>query len=537
MHALHGNMAPKTTWNHQHRIPLDSWLSFGGINVGGFSDASKWEAVKSLGHDVLALTETHIQTHLVHSYKHTFTNFHTFWSPGVPEKHYTGVALMVKRSSCWAAQELRWRDGDPCYPYWHDNRLLAAQIWLGNGGTSLLVYVVYGPSGARWEKHKRQNLNSLLDALGQDVAARGDLPVLILGDFNMVIAESPMLKQLLRTGGWYDCRTLGTPAARQAPTCHVQGGSQIDHILATRVAYDQACNFQVTRHPDFKSHSVLSVRMQVPRPEQVRRTRRGVTRIPPLQPPLPDQALFPTRLDQGFTAALEAGDMDLAYDLWSREAERLLKAVAVSQGHSLIPGASRRGRHNFHDQRRHPPTVQDQASTLHSRRVWKAICRCKEVALARPGHRRDRTWACAHKILEHLTADRQAELRALLQRPASEEAATAACTWLTNYLEQLQRQNRNERITRWKKSLRAHDSACYGHIRHKAKQAPIQVTITSHGSTANISARLEAIMEVWTGGPAQHNVPAVTSTWPAAQSRTLRRACPISVLVGVAPSQ
>ena len=112
-----------------------------------------------------------------------------FWSPGVPEKHYTGVALMVKRSSCWAAQELRWRDGDPCYPYWHDNRLLAAQIWLGNGGTSLLVYVVYGPSGARWEKHKRQYLDSLLDALGQDVAARGDLPVLILGDFNMVIAE------------------------------------------------------------------------------------------------------------------------------------------------------------------------------------------------------------------------------------------------------------------------------------------------------------------------------------------------------------
>ena len=46
----------------------------------------------------------------------------------------------------WATEELRWRDDDPCYSYWRDNRLLA------DGGTSVLVYVVYGPSGARWGK-------------------------------------------------------------------------------------------------------------------------------------------------------------------------------------------------------------------------------------------------------------------------------------------------------------------------------------------------------------------------------------------------
>ena len=106
------------------------------------------------------------------TYKHIFPLFHTFWSPGVPENHYTGVALMVKHSSCWATQELRWSEDCPCYPYWRANRLLAIQIWLGNGGTSVLVYVVYGPSGARWERHKHQYLHSLLDALGQDIAAR-----------------------------------------------------------------------------------------------------------------------------------------------------------------------------------------------------------------------------------------------------------------------------------------------------------------------------------------------------------------------------
>ena len=48
MHALHGNTKPKHCWHRQHRLPFDSWITFGGINVGGFSVACKWEAIKSL---------------------------------------------------------------------------------------------------------------------------------------------------------------------------------------------------------------------------------------------------------------------------------------------------------------------------------------------------------------------------------------------------------------------------------------------------------------------------------------------------------
>ena len=214
--------------------------------------------------------------------------------------------------------------------------------------------------------------------------------------------------------------------------------------------------------------SPTSLRLQVPKPEQIRRTLRGVTTIPQLHPPQSGQALYTTRLDRDFAEALEAGDVDRAYDLWSCEGERILQAVAAAQGHSLLPGASRRGHHTFHDQRRHPPTLHEQAST----RVWKALCRCREVAVASPGYRRDRTWAAASKLLDHLSSDLRASLRVLLQRPASQEAATAAVNWLSNHLECLQRQDRTECISRWKKTPRANDSACYGHVRNKAKHAP-----------------------------------------------------------------
>ena len=230
---------------------------------------------------------------------------------------------------------------------------------------------------------------------------------------------------------------------------------------------------RMTRHAAFRSFAMLissptSLRLQVPKPEQIRRTLRGVTTVPQLHPPQSGQALYATRLDRDFAEALEAGDVDRAYDLWSCEGERILQAVAAAQGHSLLPGASRRGHHTFHDQRRHPPTLHEQAST----RVWKALCRCREVAVASPGYRRDRTWAAASKLLDHLSSDLRASLRVLLQRPASQEAATAAVNWLSNHLECLQRQDRTECISRWKKTPRANDSACYGHVRNKAKHAP-----------------------------------------------------------------
>ena len=97
--------------------------------------------------------------------------------------------------------------------------MLAAQLWLGQGGTAIILYGVYGHSGARWERTKRQYFNAMMQAIAEDIAARGDLPsFVVIGDFNMVIDESHLVQQLLRNGSWFDCRRLGTEDMRPANT-------------------------------------------------------------------------------------------------------------------------------------------------------------------------------------------------------------------------------------------------------------------------------------------------------------------------------
>ena len=50
--------------------------------------------------------------------------------------------------------------------------------------------MIYGPSGARWDASKNRYLNSLLDAVAQDVASRGDVPCLLIGDYNRCIQKA-----------------------------------------------------------------------------------------------------------------------------------------------------------------------------------------------------------------------------------------------------------------------------------------------------------------------------------------------------------
>ena len=102
---------------------------------------------------------------------------------------------------------------------------------------------------------------------------------------------------------------------RAALTFHVQGGSQIDHIFANRTAYDQAFCFNVARHKEFKSHSVLSMQRQTRKAEQMRRAVRKVSYLPQLELPKPHQAHLRSHLGFAFQGALQACDVDNAYDL------------------------------------------------------------------------------------------------------------------------------------------------------------------------------------------------------------------------------
>jgi len=173
-------------------------------------------------------------------------------------KHYKGVALIFRKSSFWKVTRIQWPAGNPCATFSKDGRLIASQAFFGNGGSSIVVYHLYAPSGSRWEEHKKRLLHQMLDAIQGDCVIRGQLPYFIMGDFNMPIAESTRLTAILQNQTIYDVRQVAAAENLNVPTCHVgpSQGSCIDHIFVSGSLIDNMFNFEVKKTNVFKDHSV-----------------------------------------------------------------------------------------------------------------------------------------------------------------------------------------------------------------------------------------------------------------------------------------
>ena len=52
-------------------------LKVSSLNIGGFADQTKWLAIKEMDFDILALCETHLQTHVQHSLHLQFPHHHS----------------------------------------------------------------------------------------------------------------------------------------------------------------------------------------------------------------------------------------------------------------------------------------------------------------------------------------------------------------------------------------------------------------------------------------------------------------------------
>lgn len=200
MRAIHGN--------GPHIPPLSKppveCITCATLNIGGFSDPTKWLAIKQIDFDTLALSETHLQFHTQHSLHIKFPNHHFIHSPGKDGKHYTGVALLTKKAICWSHKLVEWPKDSPCYSFFQDNRLMCVQFWTGDGSSCIFVYIAYNPSGARWETDKKTYSHRLFEAVNQDLQQRGDITAIFCGDFNLTIEDSEILQRWYKHGPWFD---------------------------------------------------------------------------------------------------------------------------------------------------------------------------------------------------------------------------------------------------------------------------------------------------------------------------------------------
>ncbi len=469
MHILNGNVNSQydhgsnpynQSWKHQHKNQLSQSLSLATMNAGGLSSIIKKRQLRDLSIDVLGITETHLTSNLHQSTSDWFSQYTCIFSPDQTDRQFSGVCLLANKAAFWQIIPIHWKPDDACFQFHQDCRLVAAQVWLGNGGTSMLFYVIYGPSGARWEGHKRTYLNKLIDAVTEDAISRGQLPTVLLGDFNMQISESSKLQSLIRSRTWNNACDLASPLFVNAPTCQPgnRQGSQIDFIFTSSSICDQLFQYEVAKLDSFKDHSLVSIRLSAPAPVQTRCSLRAPVALPDLALPSGSDALLSCHIDSRFHPAIKNKNVNDAYKFLMQEISRVLLVVADSQHIQFHKHRAHRGNITFHEQRRHPKTVGIQASTLLTRKLWKAYNQATEVSKSRDGYKRSRTWLSLRSIIRYLPDDHLPEVVSILDDPASYDNALK----LTKIFEQLldieEKQSRYNRIKSWKQKMRSNTS-------------------------------------------------------------------------------
>ena len=494
MHILNGNHGPARSWYQQHSHKCDAFFSIATLNIGGLQEAVKRTRSKNLNKDILVLIETHLQSHLEHSENHQFKDYYCFWGTNPADKHFSGIGILIKRSKFWSAQQIVWPSDHPCYKFSQESRLVATQVWFARGGTSLVVYGIYRVSGARWDRVKKTYTHELIQAVQYDQISRGQLPCVIMADFNLELQDSQNIRQLLQQKFWYDLRSRGKESEAMKATCHKSSGSLIDRIFVSPSLIDQSFEFQIHKLPEFKDDSLVAANISCPSPMQTRTSLRSVAPLPSLRSATPENVNITGCLGNAFDDALRTQDVNLAFKLWTQEFERILFKIAEVQGCAIpATAAAKRGQIIFHEQRKHPKVVFQQASTLKGRKLWKAHCQIQEVLRASHGTRKDGTIKNLWSVLPWLSPQHAESFEQSLSSSKFEQVAVT----LKNALEANDREDRQQRILKWKRSLRKDLSASYQHLRRKAASAPAQVSTVQGQATANIKDRLASIEAVW----------------------------------------
>lgn len=151
---MHGN-GGTLSWKESHM----------NQNAGGLSSAAKRKQLIDLDFDILAICETHLQAHLHSSISEQFSHSNCTFSPDPESRHFQGVSIFTKKSKFWQSIPITWSESDPCFEFWKARRLCATQAWFGHGGTSLIIYCAYFPSGSRWEVPKRHYFHRMFEAI------------------------------------------------------------------------------------------------------------------------------------------------------------------------------------------------------------------------------------------------------------------------------------------------------------------------------------------------------------------------------------
>ena len=144
-----------------------------------------------------------------------------------------------------------------------------------NAGPWLFMCFMVGQVLAgRWQR--KRTTNNLYKQLQDDATRRGDLPMVMCGDFNLEVADAPEEFETLKHARWVDCASWGIGGFDVRPTSLKGRGSRIDLGFVNQTAASLMRSYDLLPGVHAEDHMIMQLKLHSPIASQVWYMSRGV---------------------------------------------------------------------------------------------------------------------------------------------------------------------------------------------------------------------------------------------------------------------
>ena len=224
-------------------------------------------------------------------------------------------------------------------PVYTSGRCCLTWIPTGVGTRGFYVLNIYGFVGAGAKNPKALSLNEdFLSNVIDEIATLGDVPVIAVGDFQTCPAKSRALGQAVASNFLFD---LGALFAASEWT-YQQGNNtnmrtRIDLALCNNTFLPYVKSVSILRDTGLPGHCPLKIGVDFPEYIDHKMVYRTPFAFKDIAPATPQQVLvldgkyWQQHVCSAIRESLRLGDVDSAFNLWSRQAERYCASLHVLQ--------------------------------------------------------------------------------------------------------------------------------------------------------------------------------------------------------------
>ena len=366
MHMSHGNTAGVG----------DALVKLRVCNIAGLQQHGRSEFLAEHTVDFMAVTETHANAYTQKSFVRELQEHAVLFGEPVRDRGFAGVAFMYRKSSAWSVKAVPFISGK-CERFYSDARLLCVQIFRSSERRSIIVYVICGKSGARWEADKKEYNKQLLRAVHEDSIQRGDIATIVCGDFNLTVNDAPEEVGLYQKSRWVDAAIFGIHGFDDRPTSLKGTGARIDLAFFNQTASVLAKGYDLLEGINSGDHRMLDLTLVSPIAAQFWYMTKRIGSAEAYSKPSESYIAPHVSTDHHLRAKLLQGDLDGAFDLWCRRAEGLLSHIPlVGGGYDWGNG---RGKTSLRRMTVLPPEGVAGADTVRCRKLAKAMRQLQEL--------------------------------------------------------------------------------------------------------------------------------------------------------------